>query len=316
MRVRKSYIKYVAIVVGLTLIFQTLAVTSGDIIKNNSKGTNEMTGDDKRIVDEISNVTGMKVENIIKLKLKGKTWNEILETAKKGTGYNSADDLALRSRILLQTSLGAEEADKLKDDGFSEDEIMEAKTLVERVIFQLDELQQDDGIGAAPGISNRQTNQNEDAAGYNALLSKLELKKAVSAILKVKKKFNNIYEAMDEYLCALQLDLDIEEMLVDNSKYDEKKQEKLLTVDRLSIITVSSIETKLMDKLLTENIKETNEITEEQIVGQDNKPEILRNDMPQLPETEVPDVKPKDPAEELMNEINEITEKNMGTEGR
>ncbi len=315
MGIKKTHGKYVAILIGLILIFQTVAVTSGGVMAKDNNSVSELTSDDKRIVDEISNVTGVRVEDIIKLKNEGKTWNEILEAVKKGTGYITVDDSALRDKILLQSGLGIDEVDKLTADGFSEEEIMEAKILVERIIYQLEELQQDSEITAAPVMGNEQ-DKNKDIARYNALLAKLELKKAVGTILKVKKNFNSIYEAMDEYMCALQLDLNIEEMLTDKRKYEDEKQEKLLTIDSLNIITVSSIETKLMDKLQAQNVNAADVMLESQNIEFDSGSEFMEKDMPQLPETEVPNVKPKDPAEELMKEINGITEISMGAEGR
>ncbi|HYE83329.1 MAG TPA: hypothetical protein VEG39_14330 [Clostridia bacterium] len=317
MKIKKAYVKYVSLLVGLMLVFQTVAVTSGSIADKNNQDAYEPAADDRRIADEISNMSGVKAEDIIKLKKDGRTWNEVLEAIKSDTGYKAENDSAMRDKTLLYTGLGADAVDKLKAEGFGESEIMEAKTVVERVLYQLEELQYSSRITEIPAIGSGQ-DQVEDPEGYKALLTKLELKKAVAVILKVKKGFNNIYEAMDEYLCALQLDMNIEEMLIDNSKYEAQKQEKLLTVDPLSIITVASIETKLMDKFQAQNLNGTNEVIIDQNADRYNETDILHmdNNAPQLPEAEIKDVKPIDPAEELMKEISGITEKSMGAERR
>lgn len=319
-KINKSYSRYFVIFIGLVLVFQTVAITTGGTVNKDRVTANQLQNNDLRIADEISNMTGIKAADIIKLKKEGKTWNEILELIKSDPGDKKQDDASIRNKILIESGLGIEEVEKLKSEGFTDDEIMEAKSLVERVIFQLGEITQDNRAiqdTAVPGIIVGQADTAKaDTKEYEELSAHIDLNKAITALLRIKKQFDSIYDAMDEYLCALQLELNIEDLVTDKNKYEKIKQDKMLAKGVQDLITMSKIEDTLLTKMQDGNKEMTSIDTAVPSISSGVTPSEIENNPVPLPETELKDIKPKNPTEEIMNEINGITGKNTGTEGR
>lgn len=313
----KKWQRYFAILVALVMVVETIAFTLTSYAKNDTNTVYELTDQDKNTVSEISNMTGVKADEIIKLRKEGKTWNEILELIKNNPGYKAEGDAATRNSALAKNGMEEATINKLKDEGFTEEEISEAKSIIERVVFQLDEIT--DMQAAAPSLPDTRTYVNEkkeeDMTAYITLAGKINLSEAVYLVLKLDDELGSMQAVLDEYLCSLQLGIDLKQYLDNKEEYQKMKQQKMAELVAQDIITSADIEEKMLDMLQNMNKKD------------EGVPEI-KADMPSLPETEnesplpdvqVPDVQdigPQNPAEVIMQEINGITADNNEQDGR
>ncbi|MDQ2085488.1 hypothetical protein RBH29_03455 [Herbivorax sp. ANBcel31] len=193
------------------------------------------------------------------------------------------------------TAINYEE--KIEKEGLSDDEIESFEAYVNRIVFQLNEIQTFNSISTQSDL-----NTTDDSIKYSELLSKIDTQKAVYFLIKLKDDFNNMEEIFNEYLLSLQLNLDIYTYLDSKNKYIEKKDEMLSEIEEDIIITVSKIEEKAFENLqkLNEENKNINSYFEDEI---NNSPGNIEPDDPStnLPEVDVP--VPADPTEDLKNNL-------------
>jgi len=307
----RKWPRYFAILVALVLIVETIAFTLNSYAKNSTDMVYELTDQDKNTVSEISNMTGVEADKIIKLRKEGKSWNEILKFIKSNPGYKAEEDAAARNSTLVKNGMAEATINKLKEEGFSEEEISEAKSLVERIMFQLDEITCMQA--AVPSLPDTGTYANEkkeeDMTAYTTLAGKINLSEAVYLVLKLSDELGSMKAVLDEYLCSLQLGIDLNRYPDDKEGYQKMKQQKLTELIEKDIITSADIEEKMLDMLQNMN-KKDEELTELK-ANMPSLPEI-ENESP-LPDVQLPDVqdiKPQNPAEAIMQEINAITANN------
>lgn len=248
-----------------------------------------------RVVADISNMTGVKVEEIIRLKGGGRTWNEVLDILK---GYKEAGgrERDKRYSLLEQSGLGREFVFQLKEEGYTEDEILEAQWLVERVVFQLSEITRADNTAA--GLS--------DTTPYSELSQKIDIGTAVYLMLKLKEHFGSMEAVLDEYLCALQIDVNLELHLIDRGAYLKEKEAMMPGLGNESIITMADIEERMLEKIRQDNTKDmdvTGFNTGREVLSESKDPQ---NPLPYVPVPKVEDVIPRNPAHDVMEEIKVI----------
>lgn len=305
----KKWPRYFAIVIALVIIMETIVFTLTSYARNDANPTYEINNDDKMTASEISNMTGVTADEIIKHRKEGKTWNQILELIKNNPGYR--DDGSRREEALAQSDMDEAALKKLKEDGFTEEEIVEAKSLIERAIFQLGEIINMKAMTPfAPDTGiNTPDNKEEDTTIYYELTNEINLSEAVYVILNLRDYMGTIQAAFDEYLYSLQFGIDLRQYLARMEEYKKEKQQKLAEKGLQHIITSADIEEKMLEVLQSMNKK--TEGAPETKTGAPSLPDTAKESL--LPEVQTPSVqsiKPQNPAEELILEIDGI--KNNG----
>ncbi|MHB8064385.1 MAG: hypothetical protein ACYDG2_17430, partial [Ruminiclostridium sp.] len=155
--------------------------------------------------------------------------------------------------------------------------------------------------------SNKKIDDIADISAYEELAKKIDIKNAVYFMLKLKADFGSYEKVFDEYLYSLQADLDLNDYIKDKKAYLKKKEEKNLSLYEQKVITLEKIEEKSIEMLQ----KDTRSIVDEVLEPKNNKsPNNNVNEdkspLPDVPRVEAEDVKPKNPTDEVMNEIKEI----------
>jgi hypothetical protein len=151
----------------------------------------------------------------------------------------------------------------------------------------------------------------EDISAYKKLLEKIDVKNAIYFMLKLNTDFGGYEKAFDEYLYSLQAELDLNDYIKDKQAYLKSKEEKRPLLEEQSIITLEKIEQKAIECIQKEN--NDNERTEavqqkDSIAETDNNSSVSqeKSPLPDVPKPKAPDVKPKNPTEDIMKEIREI----------
>ncbi len=326
--------KYTALILGVCILLSTLFISTGTAKKKDDEGFRNITNsglskNEQKTAEDISNMTGVKIEEVMKLKDQGKSWNEILESIKdKNKSQNGQkQENERRSGFMAESGIGNDYVEKLKNEGFRNEEISEAKMLIERVLFQLNELTSDESniekdienLMPTPGV-DRPNEGKEDMDSYNELKNSIDEKTAVYLILKLKREFGSMEKVFDEYLLSLQMGLTLESYLIDKDSYTKEKEKKSVEWGSKEIITMEKIESQMLEKL-----KNRNSINKDSITGGKENTEgtnqILNqseigNNAPEFPLQNMQDTKPEDPLEGEMREINAIKEKSLNLEGR
>lgn len=313
----KRWPRYFAILVALIMAIETIVFTMTSYAKNDIGKAYELTNEDKTTVSEISNMTGVKAEEIIKLRTEGKSWNEILETLRNNPGYKAEGDNTKRNGTLAQNGMEEGTLKKLKEEGFSEQEIAEAKSMAERVVFQLEEITSMQAVSPSlpeAGI-NISENKEEDVQAYTALAGKISINEAVYLILKLHSELGSMQAVLDEYLYSLQIGIDLKEYLSNKEEYSKHKQQKAAELAAQEVITAAKIEEKLLQQLQSMNKKD--ETTAEVKANVPSLPDTTaKSPLPDVPVPGAQDVKPQNPAEAILQEIQGIKNSGMGQEGR
>lgn len=334
----KKY-KIVALILALVLITTTIPLTilGIDNLKPDTITVDNASSEDKRIASEISNETGVSIEEVFELKAYGRSWNEVLTFLRNKSTMGESSNKNKRDDLLLNAGLDEEYMKKLKKEGFTEAEISEAKLIEERVIFQLEEITSkteanqlnSSGTAGLPnpsGPSVNATNQpnqadtgklafdvgntdsNADITMYQKLYEKIDIKNAIYFMLKLKADFGSCEKVFDEYLFSLQADIDLNDYIKDKDAYLKSRDEKKLLLDDRNVITLEKIEAKSIEKIQTED-RDSDLISNQNQAADKSLSEAAPKETSPLPDVPKPnsvDVKPKNPTDEIMNEINGI----------
>jgi len=313
----KKWPRYFAVLVALVMIAETIAFTVTGYAKNDTRTVYELTAEDKTTAAEISNMTGVRSEEIIKLRETGKSWNEILELVKNDPGYRAQGDGTKRSERLAQTGIKEETLEKLKEEGFTEQEITEAGSLVERVIFQLDEIASMRVMVPAPPETGVNTGEvKEDGlAAYSELAGKIDPDEAVCLLLRLRSEFGSAQAVLDEYLCSLQLGLDLNLYITDKKEYLEQKRQKAAGPAAQEPITLSKIEEKMLEMLRGMNSK-AEAVAETKPLTYLLPGEEKESPVPDVPVPEAGAVKPQNPAELIQQELRDLQNNGAEQNGR
>ncbi len=339
MVIKSKKYKLVALILALVILSTSIPLTIWGIGngKTNSITADNASSEDKRIASEISNETGVSIEEVFELKSYGRSWNEVLTFLRNKSTLGENSKKNDRDDLLLNSGLDEEYIKKLKKEGFTEDEISEVKLIEERVIFQLEEITSKTKTNPlnppnAAGLPNpskpsvTSTNPpnktdtdklsfdggNMDSAGdvttYQKLYKKIDIKNAIYFMLKLKADFGGYEKVFDEYLFSLQADLDLNDYINDKEAYLKSRDEKKLLLDERNVITLEKIEAKSIEKIQTEDNESDLTSNQNQTVDKnlsEMKPKET-SPLPDVPKPDSGDVKPKNPTDEIMNEINEI----------
>ncbi|WP_202708416.1 hypothetical protein [Sporosalibacterium faouarense] len=262
-------------------------------------------GDDLRIATEISNLTGVDINRVLELKSIRGSWNQVLDMLRSEKSRQKSKDK--RSNGILQSSVSDKFVKKLIDEGNTEADVMDAKMLVEKVIYQLNEIT--NSVAETVSVSNAvigEDGENNDIAQYVNLKNKIDMETAISVILKLQDKYDTIETALNEYLYSLQLDINLEDYINNQEKYEEEKEKKRMEINLTQIITLSEIESEVLAKIQREN-EEQLSLGKSSLEAEGEPLENnLYNENLDVPNVSVEDVKPLNPTEELMNEIRVI----------
>lgn len=300
-----KYYKPVAALMGIALVAQ-MFLFAGE--KTESKGS-PVNSDDARVAAEISNMTGVKAEDILRLKNSGKTWNEVINLLKNQSASGQQNQKDERSQLLAETGLGDQYLEKLLQEGFTQEEIMEARLLVERVMFQLKEITEDKSDKVPTPVPDLQPGKNseDDMAAYQKVAEHFNEKTAIYLSLKLKKEFGSLEAVLDEYLQSLQLELNLEQYLTDKKQYLQEKEEKSVALPQAELMTLAKLESKMLEQIQRNNAANRDDASTlesiNQSIGNNNE---AKSPLPENPVPQLDDVKPKNPAEEIMQEIQVI----------
>lgn len=297
----KKHASAIAFILAVIMIISIISVSTGGFGLLNVRA--EQTGsDDKKVAGDISNLTGIDVNSILSMKNEGLSWNEIMEKLKdiQSMDENNRRD---RNNFLLNQSVDEETINRLKKEGFSEEEIIEARLLIERVQFQLNEITKERMNPLSEGSVSGTTE--DELSAYEELAAGIDMVVCLPLLLRLKKDFGSYEKALDEYLLSLQLNMDLSLYLEDKEAYLMEKNAKSFGK---KLITVQSIEEKMLLKLQEENMENMTHM-------QSLKPaptDIMQpngeasGNIPDIPEPKIDSVIPENPADALMNEINKI----------
>ncbi|BCJ98211.1 hypothetical protein [Anaerocolumna chitinilytica] len=265
---------------------------------------------ERKMAADISSSTGVDVDKILTLRKDGKSWNEILEEL-KGKG-GSTEDRNQMDKLLTEEALGEKDVKMLLGAGFTKEEIQQATLIAERIQFQLQEITSSNGNETISAVkempeTGEVTSENGDStAVYKELEEKLNIKNAITLMLKLKAAFGSMEQVMDEYLYSLQVDINLEDYLTDRQAYQKKKNDKNLEAGNKKIITMSDIENEMLKTIQQSNVNnDTKEVTDSGSKPSDNLG-WKADDKPKSPLPEVTDVTPRDPGEDILEEIQQI----------
>lgn len=227
---------------------------------------------------------------------------------------NSSHDKVLEVPGNPQKEFTKEAKEKLISEGYTEKEITEVSMLVERVMFQLNEIVgTEQNIAPAQMIMDeKQKKLQEENEMYKTLAEKIDVKKAIQLSLHLSKEFESYSAVMDEYLLCLQIDLDLEDYIKDKEAYEKEKTEKSMGHDMLQIITLAKIEEKLLEKLQNKNpdeIKKENTTprSDPETLNKNMLPEEVKPNIPEMAKTNAPN-----PVADINKELDDIKSKSMG----
>lgn len=266
---------------------------------------------ERKMAADISSSTGVEVEKILTLRDSGKSWNEILEDL-KGKG-GSTEDRGEMDKLLTDDALGEKDVKILLDEGFTKEEIQQATLIAERIQFQLQEITSNNGnetISDAQKIleDSGSTSMDSDniAAAYKELGEDFNIKTAITLMLKLNTSFGSMEQVMEEYLYSLQMGIDLEDYLADSKTYLKKKNDKSFEAEHKKIITMSDIENEMLKAIQQNNV---NDGTKE-VPDAGSKPSDVSgweaDGKPLSPLPEVTDVTPRNPGEDILEEIQQI----------
>lgn len=296
--------RYFSVIIVFSMLLSTIAYA---VIQNNnesSENINAINNQDLKTAEDISNMTGIKVESILTLK-QNNTWNEVLELLKK-EDINYNEELDIQSELLMSAGVEETTIKHLREEGFSEDDITEAKLFIERIVFQLQEISKGEVLPTVDNDTELKQNSDDDLLAYKELMGKIDISLAISLMLKLKEEFGSIESVLDEYLLSLQTDVNLEEYLINKEDYLKTKEEKIKYLSLEKIITIARIEEKAIEMILQDNTFTTDDITNLDSLNQNMLPNEELDAYPQPFTPNVESVNPKNPMEELMKEIEVI----------
>ncbi len=312
---RSKKTKVLVIILAIAMLLPTILVTSIAFTDKGQKtAIAEQENQNIKTAEEISNMTGVTIEEILKLKNEGKTWNEILDKLKK-TDIDLQSEQDKRQKLLSGNEIESDYIQKLKDEDFEDEAIAQTKMVVDRVVFQLNEiLSKDDNSIKLPSVEVKEENlEKEDLSKYRELSEKINISKAVFLMLKLEKDFGSMDRVLDEYLYSLQIEVDLEIYLTDKDEYEKEKNEKSISFDIQKLITIAVIESKMLEKIQNDNMQNQ--------IGVENKPMenmnennsfgVKPNDLLPDPMKDVNNVRPEDPLDDVMKEINDLKNKSL-----
>lgn len=303
----RKYMKLIALVIGLALIAQMfLFVLNEKSLTPTNAEANTGQYDDNKMAADISNMTGVKIEEILKLKQTGLSWNAVLEKLKQNPSSDAQNDKSKRNDLLAGVGLGEDVTAKLLGEGFSNEEILEAKMLAERTQFQLKELVNVDKVtpqNPVPEV-NPDKKKDDKSSDFRKIAEQFDVNSILYFMLVLKKDFGSLEAVLDEYLFAIQIGVNLEDYIQNKDKYLKAKEEKSIGITRDKVITMSAIESALLEKIQQSNRTAMDESVTQGKTENASQKAKEKSLLPDVPLPTVKDVKPANPTAEIMKEIN------------
>ena len=301
----KKYGKFIAVIIAVSILISGIPIYF-NYFKLKQVQANE---NENRVATEISNMTGVKFEDVMQLRGYGLSWNDVL-TRVKSSAYKK-DNTDRRDNVLANTSLGEDYVEKLVKEGYDREKITDVKLQVERVTYDLKEITSElDTSTIAPkaDVSQQEDKEEEITEVCSKINEKFDLQNAVYLCVKLEKEFGSIDKVLDEYLLCIQVELNLEEYLIDKKEYEKQKGEKTALYTK-TIVNMEKIEDLLLKKIQSnQKDKAANAATDSTDAVNTLKGNLDKNTSP-LPDSSIPemkDVKPQNPANEIMKEIQNI----------
>lgn len=305
-RIGKTGYSIVALVLVLALAIQTVVFTMGDGNKRSAgAAVDSAESADPSIAADISNLTGVKTEEVLKLKQSGLTWNGVLDQLKAGNG-GTDEQREARSGLLAESGMEDIVA-KLRESGFEDGQIHEAKMLAERIGFQLEEIAS--GTGAPQPAVPVPGEDGTDTAleAIRQVAERYEAGMALYYMLVLQKELGGPEAVLDEYLLALQIGIDLEDFARDREAYEQAKAEKLASLKPTDRVTAAGVDEAMLERF-RQNPVSIGASASEAGATDTAKLEGTKADsvLPDAPVPEMRDVRPVNPAEQLRQELDAL----------
>ncbi|MNC03078.1 hypothetical protein D3C75_504730 [compost metagenome] len=295
--------KYLAIAVSIALLAQLVLAF---LPKQTFTGL-PSTDEDLRVAAELSNLSGVTAENILKIKQTGISWNEVSEQL-KNFNPDAVQDTAERLSLLNETGIGEELLEQLHGQGYADEEIMDAKLLAERIIFQLQQVQNHEARVAIPEAAI--TGEAVEAAEFQAAIVKISsafaVREAVPLLLELKEEFGSLDAVMNEYLLALQLDLVLKTYLTDKEAYLTSRAEQTAGVPESELVTMELLEKAALAQLQPKPAENDADLADVAANSLNTGAENTDSPLPEIKPPVPGNVIPQNPAEAIRQEIEAI----------
>ncbi len=315
MKIKVKKHKTVALALAVAIFLTSISLVYSSFGEKDRNTFKDASTEDRRIASEISNETGVAVDQVFDLKIHGRSWEKVLEILKTRVNSKEKSNKAQMQNTLVNSGLDEDFLKKLKKEGFPDESITQVKMLEERVVFQLQEISADSSENQIK-VDKPDTDfikvKDDDKRTFAELTKKIDIKDAVYFMLKLEKAFGSYEKVFDEYMLALQLDIDLNEYIKDRKSYEKKRDEKKLLLDEKDTITLEKIEAKSIELLQKNNKSDDSGLLEKEAAKSDiNKNgDGDKSQLPDIPHVEVENIKPQNPTDEVMNEIKEINPMN------
>lgn len=247
---------------------------------------------DRVRIYQIAETTGANAEHITKLRQQGKDWNTIIDMVKTGHYENEIDITDYQALLDLE----------------DKQEVEKVQLITDRVEFALNEINSKKQLTqeTEPIIADPLAEENEDdIEDYYKLCELFENNKAAYLCIQLKNDFDTYENVLDEYLYCLQIEVDLADYLKDRESFEKQLQEKEILKNRMDAITIDKIEFKLLETLKNSSKEVSPKEEEKNVISEPVAPlQMIENYS-----MTSPDVMPKKPQEQVMEEIEQIKEK-------
>jgi len=293
--------KVLSLVLAIAIITVSLTIMKVDdpVIKHIAKAFS-VSDIDKKMANDIADMSGLSVNEILRIKSSKENWNGVIESIKTGSYLEE-------SYGLISEKMSDEKfQEKLDYRNFSDDEINEAKSLIEQFIFNLSEVIRNDihnSVSANPETVTLEKDR-DDIEKYSRLEKAFDKNKAVYLTLSLKNQFGSIHIVLDEYIYSLQIEVDLEIALNARDEYDKQVLEKAMNLSREKAISISVIEEKMLEAL--QGNKDSLMLNNSPTLVNDFENELKKHNLDMSGTNSANDIRPRDPTADIQDEINMI----------
>ncbi|MBT2291029.1 hypothetical protein J7E73_18175 [Paenibacillus albidus] len=299
--------KYISIAIIVALLAEVAIITFPKLNNDTAVEWSSQQQDEQTAAD-LSNLTGVAVNQIMDLKKSGSSWSEITETLKSQPPANNNEDRMNRSNLLNEAGLDEGLLNELRQEGFQDDEIMEAKMLTERIMQQLKEVNGTTEITVENPTTIGGLIQSDEVdlkAAYVKINDQFNEGQSVKLILILQQELGSMEAVMNEYLLSLQIELNLEDYITDKKLYQENKEQKTITLKENEIVTM-----EILEKAMLEQLQQGQKEVSAEVGGGNSETTILEDKkdspLPDINPPTVQDVMPQNPGETVRQEIQAI----------
>ena len=308
MPLKIKFNRTIAIILAVVVLLSTVGTIVGmsiydRAIAENKVGQYQTTDADRKMAEDISDVTGVGVYQLLEMKNSGKSWNEVLQAVQEG--------------VTGETDLTDEQLSELVKN-FAPEEIDQATALVERVLFNIREINAkgDMSVPEVNAIANPLEDEKKDEYDFKAIEAKFMKNIAIYLALRLKEDFGSYEGALDEYLYSIQVEVSLTLYLKDKDEYDRQIIQKSGVLMRNKAITIMVIEQAMLAAMNAGQAEDTSGKddgekdpvvpTPNELPGSSVQPDLLTPAKPEDPMPKVEMPRAADPTAEVMDEIDKI----------